>query len=128
MDNVVKELSSQAVTQGTWCVCRHSQQTNNRMETTSQKQASAHEHFLERDTCKLTFAVIFALCGLFVHGEPPSVLMFVLDLYSWLGPRVLARLYLWRPVLLHLRDHLLPARLLTAQSPGYINDASLNFR
>ena len=63
-----------------------------------------------------TFAVIFALCGLFVHGEPPSVLMFVLDLYSWLGPRVLARLYLWQPVLLHLRNHLLPARLLTAQS------------
>ena len=51
-----------------------------------------------------TFAVIFALCGLFVHGEPPSVLMFVLDLYSWLGPRVLAFLYLWQPVLLHLRS------------------------
>ena len=54
MDNVVKELSSQAVTQGTWCACRHSQQTNNRIETTSQKQASAHENFLERETCKLS--------------------------------------------------------------------------
>ena len=77
-----------------------------------------------------TFAVIFALCGLFVHGEPPSVLMFVLDLYSWLGPRVLARLYLWRTVLLLLRDHLLPARLLTAQSRLHQRciDASLNFR
>ena len=52
-----------------------------------------------------TFAVMFALCGLFVRGEPPSILMFVLDLYSWLGPRVLAFLYLWQPVLLHLRNH-----------------------
>ena len=32
----------------------------------------------------------FALCGLFVHGEPPSILMFVLDLYFWFGPQVLA--------------------------------------
>ena len=61
---------------------------------------------------------MFALCGLFVRGEPPLILMFVLDLYSWLGGGCLLSYTCGSPCcfISGTIPDLLPARLLTAQS------------